>query len=96
VSDEFATGRAIEVTGHVATVAEKVTGRHRQDPWATVRFHGIGLDLNVHERLWNLYWRDIKPGVKLSVTGLVDARKPKNPAVTVREVVLLQEEEHVT
>jgi hypothetical protein len=88
MADEFAMGRLIEVTGHVATVTGKVAGRHRQDPWAMIRFHGIGLDLNVYERLWNLHWRDIRPGVKLKVTGRVDARKPQNLAVAVHEVAL--------
>lgn len=89
MADELTMGRPIEVTGHVATVREKVTGHHRQDPWATIRFHGIDLDLNAYERLWNLHWRDIRPGAKLKVTGLVDARKPQRRAVTVHEFVLL-------
>jgi hypothetical protein len=91
MTDEFTMGRPIEVTGHVATVTEKVAGRHRQDPWATVRFHGIDLELNVYERLWNSHWRDIKPGVKLKLTGRVDARKPQRPTVAVHEVALLSE-----
>lgn len=89
MTDELTMGRPIEVTGHVATVQEKVTGHHRQDPWATVRFHGINLDLNVCERLWNLHWRDIKPGAKLTLTGLVDARKPQRLAGAVHEFALL-------
>jgi hypothetical protein len=89
-------GRPIKVTGYVATVTGKVTGHHRQDPWAMVRFHGIDLDLNIYERLWNLHWRDIRPGVKLKVTGHVDARKPRRLAVTACEILVLSEEERVT
>jgi hypothetical protein len=87
-------GCAIEVTGHVATVDEKVAGHHLHVPMATVRFHGIDLDLTILPRLWDLHWRDIKPGAKLKVTGHADARKPKHLAVMVHEVVVLEEEAH--
>jgi hypothetical protein len=92
MANELTMGRVAEVTGHVATVQENVTGK-QCIPWATVRFHGIDLDLNVYERLWGLYWRDIRPGAKMRVTGLVDARKPQRKAIAVREVVLLGKED---
>jgi hypothetical protein len=96
MADEFAMGRPIEVTGHVATVTEKVVGHHLHVPMATVRFHGIDLDITILPRLWDLYWRDIKPGVKLKATGRVDARRPQKLAVVVHEVLVLGEEDHAT
>jgi hypothetical protein len=84
-------GCPIEVTGHVATVDEKVAGHHLCLSMATVRFHGIDLDLIILPRLWDLHWRDLRPGVKMKVTGEVDARKPRRLAVMVREVALLDE-----
>ena len=89
--DEFVMGRLAEVTGTVAAVREKVTGR-QCIPWATARFHGIDLDLNIYERLWGLYWRDIRPGAHLRLTGRVDARRPRRLGVMVHEVELLSEE----
>jgi hypothetical protein len=86
---ELTMGRLAEVAGHVATVAEKVAGHHLCLPWATVRFHGIDLDLNFYSRLWDLYWREVRPGARLRVTGRVDARKPRHLAIAVHEVALL-------
>jgi hypothetical protein len=89
--DEFVMGRPIEVTGHVATVTEKVVGHHLHVPMATVRLHGIDLDVTILPRLWDLHWRDIKPGVRLKVTGRVDARKPQKLAVMVHEVRVMDD-----
>jgi hypothetical protein len=87
----FRGGARIELAGHVATVTEKIAGRHLCLPWATARFHGIDFDLNLYPRLWDLHWRDVRPGAHLKVTGRVDARKPLRLAIAVREVELLGE-----
>jgi hypothetical protein len=81
----------VEVTGYVKTVSEKTAGRQHV-PWATARFHGIDLDLNLYPRLWGLYWRDVRPGARLTVTGLADHRWPSRMAVAVRDVKVLGED----
>jgi len=81
----------VEVTGYVQAVTEKATGRQHV-PWATARFRGIDLDLNLYPRLWGLYWRDVRPGARLTVTGHADRRRPSRLAVAVREVELRSED----
>jgi hypothetical protein len=87
--DLFRGGLPAEVTGTVCSVTGKTA---RGVPWATARIAGVALDLNLYPRLWDLYWRDIRPGTRLRVTGRVDARKPRRLAVAVSQVALLGED----